>query len=144
MEYDQLKLDNQLCFMLYACSREITKNYRPFLSELGITYTQYITMLVLWEEDNITIKALGDKLYLDSGTLTPLLKKLEALGLIIRSRAKEDERNVYIKLTEDGCVLKEKAKDIPEKLLCSTKLCLNEAIELRENLKEFLGSLKDN
>jgi len=144
MEYDQLKLDNQLCFMLYASSKEITKNYRPFLSVLGITYTQYITMIVLWEEDNITIKALGDKLYLDSGTLTPLLKKLEASGLILRTRAKEDERNVYIELTEEGLALKEKAKDIPEKLLCSTKLCLSEAAELRERLKLFLSSIKDN
>ena len=143
MDYEQLKLDNQLCFMLYASSKEITKSYIPYLSELGITYTQYITMLVLWEEDNITIKALGDRLYLDSGTLTPLLKKLEVLGLIIRSRDKEDERNVYIKLTELGGALREKAKDIPEKLLCSTKLCQAEAIELREKLKEFLTSFKE-
>lgn len=103
---DILKLDNQLCFALYVSSREVIKKYKPLLDPLGLTYTSYITMLALWEKDNITVKTLGEKLHLDSGTLTPLLKKLEVKGFLVRERRSEDERNVYISLTDLGHTLK--------------------------------------
>ena len=124
MNDEALKLDNQLCFALYACSREITKLYKPVLDKLGITYTQYISLLVLWEKDDITVKDMGVKLHLDSGTLTPLLKKLESMKLVKRTRDTVDERKVYVKLTNKGIDLKQMAIDIPNKILCSTGLTL--------------------
>ena len=105
--YEQLKLDKQLCFPLYAAAKEVVRKYKPFLDELDLTYTQYITMMVLWENESMNVKELGSKLYLDSGTLTPLLKKLEAKGYITRCRCKEDERNLIIQITEKGEELKE-------------------------------------
>lgn len=111
--YEQLKLENQLCFPLYAAAKEVVRKYKPFLDELNLTYTQYITMMVLWENESMNVKELGSKLYLDSGTLTPLLKKLEAKGYITRCRCKEDERNLIIKITQKGEALKEKAASIP-------------------------------
>ncbi|MDF2677854.1 MAG: hypothetical protein K0Q97_2188 [Bacillota bacterium] len=116
---DFLKLDNQLCFSLYVCSKEIIKKYKPLLDPLGLTYTSYITLLALWEEDNINVKDLGKKLYLDSGTLTPILKKLEAANLVTRTRCVTDERNVNISLTKEGMELKEKALSVPNELICS-------------------------
>ena len=113
LDFDLLKLDNQLCFPLYACSKEVVRKYKPYLDEIGLTYTQYITMMVLWERNNVNVKQLGEFLYLDSGTLTPLLKKLEQQGLIIRKRLPEDERNVMIELTGYGEELKIKAAEIP-------------------------------
>ena len=101
-KYDALKLSKQLCFPLYACSREMIKLYKPWLDELGLTYTQYITMMVLWEHHATTVKSLGQELYLDSGTLTPLLKKLEEKGLVTRRRSEQDERNLIVTLTEKG------------------------------------------
>ena len=142
MDYELLKLDNQLCFALYACSREITKSYKPFLDELGITYTQYVTLLVLWEQDCITVKDLGTRLHLDSGTLTPLLKKLEAMHLLSRLRARQDERNVIVKLTKDGIALKDRAAAVPQKLLCSTGIDPKKAVKLREDLKELLRTFE--
>lgn len=115
---ETMKLENQICFSIYACSREITKLYRPLLQELDLTYTQYVTMLALWERDNVTVSELGARLHLDSGTLTPLLKKLESAGLVTRSRDRKDERNVLISLTEAGRALRAKAAEIPDKLLC--------------------------
>ena len=112
-KYDALKLEGQLCFPLYACSREVIKLYKPYLDEIGLTYTQYITMMVLWENPRLNVKELGEFLYLDSGTLTPLLKKMEAKGLITRTRSKEDERNLIVSITEEGVKLKEKAVQIP-------------------------------
>jgi len=144
MSDELLKLDNQLCFALYACSREITKLYKPYLDKINLTYTQYITLLVLWENDNITVKELGNKLHLDSGTLTPLLKKLENMKLVKRVRDTEDERNVYITLTDEGLHLKEQAKDIPLKLFCSTGLAPEEALALKEKLKDLLISLSND
>lgn len=141
MSYDNLKIDNQICFALYACSKELIKQYKPLLDPLGITYTQYIVLLVLWERDNITVKELGEPLHLDSGTLTPLLKKLEGQGLIERIRSLGDERNVYIKLTEQGIALKEEALKIPEKMFCSTGMSLDEAISIHEQLKSLLKKL---
>lgn len=111
--YEQLKLENQLCFPLYAAAKEVVRKYKPFLDELDLTYTQYITMMVIWENESMNVKELGSKLYLDSGTLTPLLKKLELKGYISRCRCKEDERNLIIRITEQGEALKEKAKNIP-------------------------------
>jgi DNA-binding MarR family transcriptional regulator len=141
MKDEMLKLDNQLCFALYAASKEITRLYKPFLDKLGITYTQYITLLVLWEKDNITVKELGERLYLDSGTLTPLLKKLEAMAIVKRVRDTKDERNVYVELTDSGKELKEKAMDIPHKMFCSIGLGPEEAISLKENLQGLLKNL---
>ena len=113
-KYDSLKLCNQLCFPLYACARETIKLYTPYLDELGLTYTQYITMMVLWERRSLTAKELGQILYLDSGTLTPLLKKLEAKDFITRKRSEADERNLVVTITERGEELKEGALHIPE------------------------------
>lgn len=138
-----LKLDNQLCFALYACSREITKLYSPYLDELGITYTQYLTFLVLWEQDNITVKELGRLLHLGTGTLTPLLKKLENEGFINRIRDKVDERNVYLRLTDKGNKMKESAVDIPSKVLCGKDLSIEQVIHLRDELKLLLAQLGD-
>ncbi|GCD09484.1 MULTISPECIES: MarR family winged helix-turn-helix transcriptional regulator [Clostridium] len=141
MNYEPLKLDNQLCFALYACSREITKLYKPALDKLGITYTQYISLLVLWEKDNITVKEMGKKLHLDSGTLTPLLKKLECMELVNRTRDTVDERKVFVKLTQKGIELKEMAIEIPNRILCSTGLTLQSAELLKENITSLLLSL---
>ena len=115
-EFDALKLENQLCFPLYACSREIIKKYKPHLDRLNLTYTQYITMMVVWEKKSITVKTLGDILYLDSGTLTPLLKKLEAKGLVSRTRSTEDERNLIISITPKGEALRDDAMQIPAEM----------------------------
>ncbi|MBU3180430.1 MarR family winged helix-turn-helix transcriptional regulator [Clostridium psychrophilum] len=138
MNDESLKLENQLCFALYACSREITKLYKPFLNKLGITYTQYISLLVLWEKDNITVKEMGIKLHLDSGTLTPLLKKLECINLVKRIRDTVDERNVYVKLTPQGFKLKNMAIEIPSKILCSTGLSLQSAKILKTSIDSLL------
>lgn len=144
MSYELLKLNNQLCFALYACSKEVTRIYKPFLDKLGITYTQYISLLVLWEKDNITVKELGERLLLDSGTLTPLLKKLEAIGLLKRIRDTQDERNVYVNLTEKGLAMKDKALELPTKVLCGTGLTMEEAINLREELKILLLKMNND
>ena len=110
--YDSLKLQNQLCFPLYACAKEVTKRYQPLLNEIDLTYTQYIVMMVLWEQKQINVKHLGEMLFLDSGTLTPILKKLEVKGYITRTRNEQDERSVIISVTQKGIDLRKKAKDI--------------------------------
>ncbi len=115
-KYDSLKLDNQLCFPLYACAKEVVKRYTPFLSALDLTYTQYIAMLVLWEHKSMTIKQAGTLLYLDSGTLTPLFKKLEEKGLVTRTRSQADERNLIVALTEKGEALKDEALKVPAQM----------------------------
>ena len=115
-KYDSLKLDNQICFPLYACAKEVVRRYKPFLDEINLTYTQYITMMVLWEEKSLSVKQLGDRLYLDSGTLTPLLKTLEKKGYLRRERSKEDERSLIVTITEAGEALKEQAVTIPKRL----------------------------
>ncbi len=125
-KYDALKLDNQLCFPLYAASREIIKIYHPYLSKLDLTYTQYITMMVLWEVKKISVKDLGKKLYLDSGTLTPLLKTLEKRGFITRKRSEKDERVLIVEITTDGMALREKAVDVPFKMASCSKLTADE------------------
>ncbi|SFL67931.1 MarR family winged helix-turn-helix transcriptional regulator [Halanaerobium salsuginis] len=133
----ELKLDNQLCFSIYAASRAIVNLYRPLLDELGLTYTQYITMLVLWEEKEITIKSLGQKLFLDSGTLTPLVKKLIKSGYLSKKRSIKDQRVVLVSLTKKGLELRQKARCIPAEILKTTRLTASEASELREKLKSF-------
>ncbi len=143
MNYDQLKLENQLCFPLYACSRYITRLYTPVLEPLGLTYTQYITLLVLWETDGMTVKALGEKLMLDSGTLTPLLKKLEQQGLIERKRSESDERSVIVTLTSKGAALKESAAEIPEKIAGCVKLPKEDGEDLYRLLYAVLSSQKE-
>ena len=138
-KYDALKIENQLCFPLYAASREVIKKYKPFLDAIDLTYTQYITMMILWEKTTATAKELGDKLYLDSGTLTPLLKKLEVKGLISRKRSEEDERNLLVSLTKAGAALREKAVEIPVKMAQCVLLEPQEAQELYRLLYKILG-----
>ena len=117
---DLLALDNQFCFALYSASLAMTKTYKPYLDRLGITYPQYLVMLVLWEQDDVLVKSIGERLFLDSGTLTPLLKRLETSGLIARARDDADERQVRITLTRDGRLLKKKALEIPRQMLCAS------------------------
>ena len=140
--FGELKLEHQLCFPLYACSREIIKLYKPYLDPLDLTYTQYLTMLVLWEHNHINVKALGDILYLDSGTLTPLLKKLEAKGLVTRKRSCEDERNLIVSITEAGEALKEQALSIPTELMKNVNLTLEECQQLYDILYKYLNRNK--
>ena len=137
---DILKLDNQLCFALYVSSREIIKKYKPLLDPLGLTYTGYITMLALWEKDDVTIKSLGKKLHLDSGTLTPLLKKLESNGLLVRERRSEDERNVYITLTDQGHALKKDSANVPRQLISSSSFDDESTIQLITLLHRYMTS----
>ena len=139
--YDPLKLENQLCFPLYAASREVIKQYHPLLSGLDITYTQYITLMVLWETPEISAKELGERLYLDSGTLTPLLKSLEKKGLVTRRRSGEDERLLMVRITREGETLKEKAEDIPLRVASCIPLDRGEAEELHRLLYKMLNSL---
>lgn len=141
MNFDQqsrLKLDNQLCFTLYATSREITKLYRPLLDKLNLTYPQYLVMLALWEKDKVTVNELGEKLFLDSGTLTPLLKRMEAIGYVLRARSKEDERRVLISLTDIGRALREEACLIPEQLLIQTNYEGRDLNKLLSDLRKLL------
>ncbi|MBQ9448555.1 MAG: MarR family transcriptional regulator [Acholeplasmatales bacterium] len=140
-KYEELKLENQLCFPLYACAKEIVRHYRPYLDEINLTYTQYITMMVLWSENEINVKDLGKKLYLDSGTLTPLLKQLEAKEYITRTRSKDDERVLDVKITEKGLKLREKASKIPQKMTSCVKLTEDEAKFLYSILYKLLGTM---
>ena len=138
-EYEQLLLKNQLCFPLFACSRKIVSNYTPFLKPLGLTYTQYIVLMVLWEYESINVGKLGEILYLDAGTLTPLLKRLEKAGYVTRQRSKDDERVTIISITSEGEELKEKCKDIPLKLSSKgSAIDDSEAKELYRLLYKFL------
>ncbi len=139
-KYDPLRLENQLCFPLYAVSKEIVKRYKPCLDELDITYTQYITMMVLWEQKQANVKELGQRLYLDSGTLTPVLKKLEQKGYVERSRGAEDERVLMVRLTSKGEALKDKAVKIPEYMGACINLEKQEAKELYEVLYKILNT----
>jgi len=143
-KYDCLKLGRQLCFPLYAASRQITRQYTPFLSELGITYTQYIALMVLWEKRPVTVKELGDALRLDTGTVTPLLKKMEKEGLITRTRSERDNRVVEIDLTDRGWALREKAVEVPGKMIrCGSSLTQEEAAELFRLLYKLMDGKKE-
>lgn len=141
--YEELNLENQLCFPLYAASREMIKKYHPLLADLGLTYTQYLVLLVLWKEETMSVRGLGDKLHLDSGTLTPLLKGLEKKGWISRTRSKEDERFLIVKITEEGEALKEQAKDIPMTLACDIGLSEEDAKTLYMLLYRLLDVMKE-
>ena len=138
---DPLLLDNQLCFALYSSSLLMTKLYKPLLDEIGLTYPQYLAMLALWEEDGVTVSALGARLYLDSGTLTPLLKRLEKAGFLTRERNEEDERQVLIRLTAEGRALKRRATSVPRKIVEATGLGVPEIINLRKRLKKLRSEL---
>ena len=142
-KYEALKLDNQLCFPLYACAKEIVRRYKPFLDEIDLTYTQYIAMMVLWEEKEINVKDLGGRLYLDSGTLTPVLKRLEQKGLISRQRDDNDERVLIASITQEGEALKEKAVEIPYKMAGCVKLDARDAKELYEILHKLLNIFEE-
>ena len=137
-EYEALLLKNQLCFPLYACAREMIKRHKPYLDQIGLTYTQYIAMIVLWEKKSVTVKELGEALYLDSGTLTPLLKKMEAKGLLTRRRSTEDERSLIVSLTEKGAALQAQAAGIPAKMTHCVGLEPEETRELSRLLNKLL------
>lgn len=137
-QIEVLKLQNQVCFPLYACSKEVIKQYRPYLDEINLTYTQYIAMMVFWEQKSLSLKELGEKLYLDSGTLTPMLKNLESKGFVKRTRSCKDERVLEIKITPLGEELKEKAKDIPVKMAQWSNLSCGEMKTLYNLLNKLL------
>ncbi len=141
MKEDMLKLENQLCFPLYACAREVVKQYKPLLDEIGLTYTQYIAMMVLWEKRSLTVKELGEYLYLDSGTLTPLLKKMEAQGLVSRQRNAADERSVIVSVTAEGEALRARAATIPERIGACLPLSKDEAETLYQLLYKVLHAI---
>ena len=140
-KYNCLKLENQLCFPLYVCSKEVIRKYKPYLDELDLTYTQYITMMVMWEQKEMTVKELGSYLYLDSGTLTPVLKKLEEKDYVMRNRSAEDERNLIVSLTPKGEALREQAVRIPAELTACIDMEPQEAQELYRLLYKLLDKL---
>ena len=144
MAYDQLKLDNQLCFPVYAASRLITREYQPFMDKLGITYPQYLVLMVLWETNTIPVNDIAKKLILNTNTITPLLKRMEQQGLITRERSDTDERKVMVQLTEKGKTLQEEAALIPNELvkrLSDSELKLDDLILLKENLHSIISFL---
>ena len=144
MTYEQLKLDNQLCFPVYAASRLITREYQPFLDRLGITYPQYLVMMILWEEDSVAVNDIAKKLILNTNTITPLLKRMEKQGLVKRKRSRDDERKVMIQLTENGRKLQEEASLIPEQLagrLAAGELKVIDLIRLKETLDSMIRLL---
>ena len=143
-KFESLRLSNQVCFPLYAASREVIKLYKPFLDEYNLTYTQYITMLVLWEDGKITIKELCKKLYLDSGTITPVIKKLEAMGLLIKYRDKSDERIVNVELTDKGRELKEEIVKVPEQVSCKVNGSMEDLLILKNLLEKVLDEISPN
>lgn len=142
-KYDVLKLDNQLCFPLYAVSKEIIRRYKPFLEEIDLTYTQYIVMMVMWEKQSVCVKDLGSRLYLDSGTLTPVLKTLEKKGYITRERSKDDERVLNVEITEEGMKLRDRAVEIPAKIGKCVSLEPEEAISLYSSLQKLMGQFNE-
>ena len=142
-KYDCLKLENQICFPLYACSKEVVKRYRPYLDAINLTYTQYIAMMVFWEHKIHSVKELGEKLYLDSGTLTPVLKSLEAKGYVKRYRSAADERVLLVELTEEGAALKDSALEVPELISGSINLTADEACQLHGLLSKILTGLEE-
>lgn len=137
-EFDPLKLENQLCFPLYSAAKEVVRRYRPFLDPLGLTYTQYITMMVMWEHKSLSVGRIGELVNLDSGTLTPMLKKMEAAGLVKRCRSKADERELIVSITEKGEHLRTQALDIPAKMGSCTSLTMEEALQLRALLAKLI------
>ena len=141
-KYESLKLGNQLCFPLYACSKEIIRRYKPYLDRIDLTYTQYITMMVMREKKTVNVKTLGECLYLDSGTLTPVLKKLESKGYITRERSSEDERNLVVSITTEGEKLRDEAISIPSSMGSCVKLSEDEAKILYNLLYKIIGNVR--
>jgi MarR family transcriptional regulator, organic hydroperoxide resistance regulator len=139
---DFLRLDKQVCFSLYSASNAMVRAYRPILKSLDLTYLQYIAMMVLWEKDDISVSELGEQMNLDSGTLTPLLKRLEAKGLLQRLLSAKDERVKVLTLTEAGKLLKLEAQDIPNKMLCKSALPYEDLVQLKAQCDQLLSSLK--
>ena len=142
MSLMKMKLDNQLCFSLYAASREVIKTYKPLLDKYGLTYTQYIAMLVVWEYEKITVKEMGQKLHLDSGTLTPVLKKLLSMELIDKYRDKDDDRVVIVEVTEKGRKMKHEIIEVPEKMYCKFGKNIEDVVELKRLLDNLLATFK--
>jgi len=142
-KYSKIKLENQICFPLYALSREIIKLYKPILDKYNLTYTQYIVMLVIWEEEKIGFKDLGRLLHLDSGTLTPVLKKLESMELIKKYRSKEDDRIVIVEITEKGKLLREEILDVPKQIYCKLNIEAEELIALKRQLDDILAQISE-
>ena len=143
-KYTCLKLESQLCFPLYACSKEIIRRYKPFLDKVDLTYTQYITMMALWEHESLNVRELGRCVFLDSGTLTPVLKKLENKGFLTRKRSAQDERNLNVTLTEAGWALREEAGKIPACMAGCVNLQQEEAMELYRLLYKVMENIQDN
>ncbi len=141
-KYEALKLGNQICFPLYACAKEIIRKYKPYLDDIDLTYTQYITMMVLWEKKTVNVKTLGECLYLDSGTLTPVLKKLESKKYITRERSNEDERNLVVSITQEGMDLRDKALEIPLKIGTCVNISQDEAKLLYDLLYKIIGNVR--
>lgn len=139
---NNLDLENQVCFPIYALAKEIINQYRPFLDELDLTYPQYLVLMVLWKEKEQTVGQLGDKIFLDSGTLTPLLKRMEQKDIVVRKRCTEDERVVKLSLTTKGLSLEEKAKDIPKKLMESMNVDEKDLLELKTIVNKILNNQK--
>ena len=142
-KYDCLKLENQLCFPLYACAKAVTKHYKPFLDKYDLTYTQYITMMVMWEKKSINFKELGKCLYLDSGTLTPVVKKLETKGYLKKHRCEDDERNILVELTDTGKKLRDKMVKVPQEMGSCVNLSEKDAKELYRILYTILGHVDE-
>lgn len=140
MGYDALRLENQLCFPLYACAKEMIRRYKPFLDALDLTYTQYIAMMVLWEQSPVSARELGRRLYLDSGTLTPLLKKLEQKHYLTRRRDPRDERNLLVELTPRGEALKEEALAVPQQMCACLSLPGEDMAQLRQGLEKMMAA----
>lgn len=143
-KYASIRLENQLCFPLYAVSKEIIRRYKPSLDKLDLTYTQYITMMVMWENGTMNVKELGEKLYLDSGTLTPVLKKLESKGYITRKRSREDERSLIVSITEGGEKLRDRALEVPKEMACNIRLTDEEVRCLYTILYKLIGEFEEN
>ena len=139
-----LKLENQLCFPLYACSKEVVRRYTPYLDKLGLTYTQYLVMMALWEYGELSVGELGERLYLDSGTLTPMLKKMEDKGYVARVRSSVDERRVNVQLTEAGAALKEQAREVPLSMGQCVNIDSADAAELVRILRQVLVSVRES
>ena len=140
-DYDLLRLENQLCFAFYAATRAMTKTYRECLEPMGLTYPQYLVLLVLWEEDALTISGIGNRLMLDSGTLTPLIKRLESMGLVKRQRGKEDEREVIVRLSKDGFELRDMALDARKYVASRLDMTEKEIMDLRSHIMAMIGRL---
>ncbi|MBW6492802.1 MAG: MarR family transcriptional regulator [Lentimicrobium sp.] len=142
MAYEQLKLENQLCFPVYASSRLITREYQPYLDQLGITYPQYLVLLILWEDDHLPVKDIAKKLILNTNTITPLLKRMEQQGLVSRKRSEADERKVFVRLTEKGLQMKDEASLIPHELfkrLIQSGIKVDDLIKLKDNLNDMIS-----